>query len=452
MEESQAIMLESKIHALEELLTVSETLFLAESQKLEQANKQLRDEIKVHERLESDIQQILDASGDAVKVVGRDYQVIYANSSFYKLKGLDSIAAAGKKCYEAVPEAGCFTENCPLARVLRTEQGVEYEALLKPGNGPEVPYLVSSYPYFNSDGNLAGVIIRYRNITREKQAQKIAEENAQQQGRIEMANNMLHDIGNALTGISSCMLGPQLEKNWAEIKVLRQLGELFASCQKELNNLLGEEKAKVLSGLIEALTTALQKRNAGHLEFCKKISNAVGHISAVLDLQRYYLKEKNPLLATVFDVKKIVEDALVILSSSLRKRNIRVTINTDGQKANIAGDQTRLMRLFLNVIKNIGEAFDELDPSVERKLEINLASDPEKKEVVITLSDNGIGFSPEVGEKLFTRGFTTKRSGSGIGLHESRSIIESHGGTITMESKGMGAGTFTIIKLPFPAT
>jgi signal transduction histidine kinase len=74
----------------------------------------------------------------------------------------------------------------------------------------------------------------------------------------------------------------------------------------------------------------------------------------------------------------------------------------------------------------------------------------EKKEIIIVFSDNGIGFSPEMEEKLFERGFTTKRTGSGIGLYECRSIIESHGGTITIESKGIGTGASTIIKLPFP--
>ncbi len=295
-----------------------------------------------------------------------------------------------------------------------------------------------------------GSVWMFEDITEEMLARKLVEDCAQQQGRIEMANNMLHDIGNALTGISSCMTGPQLEKDWPEIKLLRQLSVLFASASKELAALLGEAKEKALTGLIDALTSSLQKRNTNNLDFCEKISNAVGHVCAVLDLQRYYLKEKSTPLATVFDLKKIVEDALTILSSSLQKRNIEVKISTSGIKTIVCGDQTRIMRLFLNIIKNIYEAFDDLEPSPGRKLEINIISDIEKRETAIVFKDNGIGFSPETGGKLFERGFTTKRTGSGIGLHECLAIVESHGGTITLESNGENAGACTIIKLPFP--
>lgn len=295
-----------------------------------------------------------------------------------------------------------------------------------------------------------GSVWMFEDITEEKLARTLVEESAQKQGRIEMANNMLHDIGNALTGVSSCMTGPQLEKNWPEIKLLRQLQDLFASVEKELTGLLGETKEKALVGLIEALTSSLQKRNTNNLEFCEKISNAVGHICAVLDLQRYYLREKSAPLATTFDLKKIIEDALTILASSLQKRNIEVKISAAGIKTLVSGDQTRIMRLFLNIIKNIYEAFDDLEPSPDRKLEINIISDIEKQETTIAFKDNGIGFSPETGGKLFERGFTTKRTGSGIGLHECLAIVESHGGTIAIESNGENTGACTIIKLPFP--
>jgi len=76
----------------------------------------------------------------------------------------------------------------------------------------------------------------------------------------------------------------------------------------------------------------------------------------------------------------------------------------------------------------------------------------ENRDVEITLSDNAVGFSGEVGKKLFERGFTTKPSGSGIGLNESRSIIESHGGTITIENNEKNTGAITVIRLPVSAT
>ena len=141
-----------------------------------------------------------------------------------------------------------------------------------------------------------------------------------------------------------------------------------------------------------------------------------------------------------------------MLSGSLQKRNILVAINCDEKKPSVSGDHTRLIRVFMNLVKNICEAFDEGESTENRKLEINISSNMENRDVKITLSDNAVGFSGEVGKKLFERGFTTKPSGSGIGLNESRSIIESHGGTIIIENNEKNTGAITVIRLPVSAT
>ena len=294
-----------------------------------------------------------------------------------------------------------------------------------------------------------GSIWMFEDITEEKEAQRIAEENAQQQGRIEMANNMLHDIGNAMTGISTYVLKPQMEKVWQEIQSLYQLRDLFMNNEEKLIKVFGKEKQQALNDFMKALVTSCERRQAKHLEFSEKISSAVGHVCSVLDLQRHYLRENTSPLATKISLPTLISDTLVMLSGSLKKRNIKVSFDVKGKKNNISGDQTRLMRVFLNVIKNSCEAFDEMDSIEEgRMLEINISSDEDKEKIKIVFSDNGIGFTPEDGRKIFERGFTSKINGSGIGLHECRSIIESHDGTIDMTSKGINTGASTIITFP----
>lgn len=294
-----------------------------------------------------------------------------------------------------------------------------------------------------------GSIWMFEDITEEKEAHKIAEENAQQQGRIEMANNMLHDIGNAMTGISSYVLKPQMEKAWQEIQSLYQLRDLFMGSENELIKAFGSEKQHALNDFMKALISSCEGRQAKHLEFSEKISSAVGHVCSVLDLQRYYLKENTSPLATKISLPTIISDTLVMLSGSLKKRNVKVNLDVKDKDLNISGDQTRLMRVFLNIIKNSCEAFDEIE-SIEdgRKLEITIALHKDKEITKIAFADNGIGFTAEDGKRLFERGFTSKINGSGIGLHECRSIIESHGGTINMTSKGINTGVLTIITLP----
>jgi PAS domain S-box-containing protein len=405
-------------------------------------------ELKMHKQLEHDIRQILDATGDAIRVIDCDFNIVYANNALARLKKTSLDNLIGKKCYGATPAEMCFTGDCCLKRVL--EDGISFsrEKNMEADDGRAGTLLVRIEPHTDSDGNIIGAIESYRDITEEKLVQKAAEENAQQKGRIEMSNNLLHDIGNAMTGISAYILKPQVEKDWAEIKSMHQLAELFASKKQEMISALGEKKQHALEDFIQALIDSLEKRHADSTVFNEKIAAAVGHVCSVLDLQRHYMREKASPLATKINLSTIINDAWVMYSDSLEKRKIDVRLTTPDSNLSISGDQTRLIRVFLNIIKNTYEAFDEKEPDNERKLEITIIPDKNDRNVQVLFRDNAVGFDEETGGNLFTRGFTTKDSGTGIGLHESRSIIESHNGTITMQSDGINTGTLTTVTLP----
>lgn len=457
------LFLESKIHAIEELLMVSESSFLEEAKKLEKANEQLHNEIKEHERLEEELRKseyrsLFESSRDAIMLLDQN-GFFDCNKATLDLFGLSSKEQfITKHPSDMSPATQPDGQSSLTAAIKHIEtafrDGIDFFEWLHTRQDGTPFYAEVLLSRMENQARLVvqatvrDISVRKRTEQELIEAQKIAEENALQQGRIEMSNNMMHDIGNALTGISICTIKPQTEKDWPEIMSLQKLNDLFASKEKELIDILGEEKEKSLISFIEALKLSLQQRNSHYIEFCEKISHTIGHISSILELQKYYLKEKITPLATILNVRKLVEDALIILSSNLQRRKIAVRISTDGSIPNVSGDQTRLMRMLLNIIKNIYEAFDEVESKDIRRLDIKIESDIETMEVKIIFSDNGAGFAPENGEKLFERGFSTKPNGSGIGLHECRAIIESHGGTIAIKSKGKNAGSETIIKIP----
>jgi signal transduction histidine kinase len=100
-----------------------------------------------------------------------------------------------------------------------------------------------------------------------------------------------------------------------------------------------------------------------------------------------------------------------------------------------------LSQVFHNLLLNARQATD-LNP--EPKIEIRLQI--QKESVEIAIQDNGVGISKEQQERIFTPYFTTKSSGSGIGLSVVRQIIEKHNGEIRFESKE-GVGTIFYIHL-----
>jgi nitrogen fixation/metabolism regulation signal transduction histidine kinase len=106
-------------------------------------------------------------------------------------------------------------------------------------------------------------------------------------------------------------------------------------------------------------------------------------------------------------------------------------------------DRTQLIRVITNLVKNAIQAIPE---NQETKI-ILVTLERIKKEVIITIKDNGTGISPKHIDNIFQPKFTTKNSGMGLGLGIIKNIIENYGGTITFDTK-FGRGTIFIITLP----
>ena len=95
----------------------------------------------------------------------------------------------------------------------------------------------------------------------------------------------------------------------------------------------------------------------------------------------------------------------------------------------------------INLIKNAAEALDRTN---EAKIELSAGSHPNNR-IVIQVSDNGPGIEPSMMDEIFVPFFSTKETGSGIGLSLSRQIVLKHKGSLSVQSRP-GAGTvFTII-------
>jgi signal transduction histidine kinase len=91
------------------------------------------------------------------------------------------------------------------------------------------------------------------------------------------------------------------------------------------------------------------------------------------------------------------------------------------------GDRVQLQQVLMNLIMNSIDAMKDVDDT--RELTIQSQRD-EDRQVLISVSDTGVGLPPEQTDKIFNAFFTTKTHGTGMGLRISRSIVESHGGRL----------------------
>jgi len=130
----------------------------------------------------------------------------------------------------------------------------------------------------------------------------------------------------------------------------------------------------------------------------------------------------------------------------LRKHRVLVTTDLRDGLPQLRADRGQLQQVFLNLIVNAIEAMGSL---TDRARALRVSSDivREPSGVMIAIEDSGIGIKGEDRDRIFEPFVTTKSTGTGIGLHISRSIIESHRGTLRV-SGNKPYGTIFHVTLP----
>ena len=128
-----------------------------------------------------------------------------------------------------------------------------------------------------------------------------------------------------------------------------------------------------------------------------------------------------------------------ILPMFLSYNNIKITLESSLEKCIVNIDKDQWLQVFNNLIKNAAQAC-----SATKKPIIHILVSIVKQRVIIEIKDNGCGIPPEQIEKIFTPHFTTKSTGSGIGLSLTKQIIENHDGQISFTSSVNKGTTFTI--------
>ena len=127
------------------------------------------------------------------------------------------------------------------------------------------------------------------------------------------------------------------------------------------------------------------------------------------------------------NLNEIIREMIVMLRGEVRRHNITVRIDLATDISEIMGDRVELQQVLMNLMMNSIDAMKNVDGTRELTVESLRGEDGQ---VLISVSDTGVGLPPEQADKIFDAFFTTKTHGTGMGLRISRSIVESHGGRL----------------------
>jgi signal transduction histidine kinase len=163
----------------------------------------------------------------------------------------------------------------------------------------------------------------------------------------------------------------------------------------------------------------------------KDVTRAADTISSIS-----LLFKKGALRRELVDVNEVIREMIVLLRSEANRYAISIRTELADDLPNVMADRVQLQQVFMNLMLNGIDAMKGKTGGGE----LSLKSEAGDGQLLISVSDTGVGLTPEKEEQIFTAFFTTKDNGTGMGLPISRSIVESHGGRLwTTSAPGSGA-------------
>ncbi len=220
---------------------------------------------------------------------------------------------------------------------------------------------------------------------------------------------LTHEIMNSVTPISS----------------------LAASAYEEVRGFTDTESGEVtiltdeLEDIGQCLST-ISRRSDGLIRFVNDFRNLTS-----VSLPQFNL----------FSVNELLEEIKTLMREQLAQQHIKLKIELPSDKLLLSADRTMVEQVLINLVKNAIEAVqDQHSPEIILRAYLD-----ERSRICMEVADNGSGMTPEAQTKIFIPFYTTKKSGSGIGLSLSRQVMRLHKGSIAVQSE-LGKGTKFILK------
>jgi C4-dicarboxylate-specific signal transduction histidine kinase len=228
----------------------------------------------------------------------------------------------------------------------------------------------------------------------------------------------------------------QAQDDLARINRVTTMGELAASLAHELSQPISGTLTNASAGLRQLVRDKLdldevRKVFSRIVRDSQRAADIIGRIRSQF--------ERDAVSREFVDLNEILRETVALLRDEAQRRNISVRTQLATDLFQITGDRVQLQQVAMNLIINGIEAMKDVDGIREMIIKSQRA---ENEQLLVSVSDTGIGFPPQLAEKIFDPFFTTKPQGTGMGLRICRSIIESHGGRLWAVGNPSRGATF----------
>lgn len=229
----------------------------------------------------------------------------------------------------------------------------------------------------------------------------------------------------------------ELQNELIQVSRLTALGEMASALAHELNQPLS-----AIANYLKGSRTLLARDEVPHARVADAVDRAANEALRAGDIIRRLrdFLARGETERTLESLPKLVEEASALALVGAKEYGIRVQYAFSPDVDLVLADKVQVQQVVLNLVRN---AVDALSDTKSGPRELTVTIEPVDDGLAqVTVADNGPGIDPEVAERLFQPFITTKRTGMGVGLSISRTIIEAHGGRIWARPRDGGGALF----------
>jgi two-component system, NtrC family, sensor kinase len=278
---------------------------------------------------------------------------------------------------------------------------------------------------------------------------EVANERARHAARVagmaEVANSVLHDVGNVLNSLatSSHVLGERLEN--PILNDLPALAELLGEHETRLEGFLtNDPRGREIIPFLRQLADQWQTEQRFLAEEAASVEKMVRHVQEIIGSQQSLAGVSGVVAPT--SIETLLSDALEMQASRIKDSGVIIERGGDAI-GEVLVDRVKTVQILVNLIRNAIDALENSEPDRRR---IRLLTEPGPRNGVFSIhvEDEGSGIAPRDFVHIFQYGYTTKVGGHGFGLHASALAAQEMGGWLSAKSDGPGCGARLTLELP----